>query len=117
MGDWDLAITLDRMDPRPLYLQLVAAVEEGIRRGRFRPGDSLPGTRALAGMLGVNRTTALTAYRELQAEGWIRVAPDSGTYVADQPPFSLDEVPGISAGDSASWRSASPPANCIRSVM
>ena len=108
MGDWNLAITLDRTDPRPLYLQLVAAVEEGIRRGRFRPGDSLPGTRALAGMLGVNRTTALTAYRELQAEGWIRVAPDSGTYVADQPPFSLDEVPGISAGDSASWRSATP---------
>ena len=74
MANWDLAIALDRTRPEPLYLQLVKALEEGIRNGRFKPGDALPGTRAMAELLGVNRNTALTAYKELEAEGWIEVA-------------------------------------------
>jgi GntR family transcriptional regulator/MocR family aminotransferase len=106
LGDWELAITLDRADERPLYLQLVAAFEDGIRRGRFRPGDTLPGTRALAEHLGVNRNTALAAYKELEAEGWITVAPDNGSFVARDLPFCLDPDAGIAAGDSASWKSA-----------
>ena len=31
MPDWDLAITLDRADEQPLYLQLVSAIEEECR--------------------------------------------------------------------------------------
>jgi len=107
MDGWDLAISLDRSHKDPLYLQIVKALEAGIRRGRFKPGDALPGTRGLAELLGVNRTTALAAYKELEAEGWIRVAPDSGTFVADTFPFSLDADPGIAAQDSASWKRAS----------
>lgn len=108
MGTWDLAIALDRSDPEPLYLQLVKAIEEGIRHGRFRPGDALPGTRAMAELLGVNRTTALTAYRELEAEGWIEAAPDRGTFIARKRPMALEVPEGISAQDSASWKRATP---------
>jgi GntR family transcriptional regulator/MocR family aminotransferase len=107
LGSWDLAITLDRTAPAPLYLQLVKAIEEGIRHGRFRPGDALPGTRALADLIGVNRNTTLAAYKELEAEGWIEVSPDRGTFVAHQLPIVL-EVAGISAQDSASWKRATP---------
>ena len=35
MGSWDLAIVLDRTAKEPLYLQLVKALEEGIRTGYF----------------------------------------------------------------------------------
>jgi len=106
MGSWDLAITLDRSAKEPLYLQLVKAIESGIRKGRFKPGEALPGTRALADLLGVNRNTALAAYKELEAEGWITVSPDSGTFVAMQLPFALDSHAGIAAQDSMSWKRA-----------
>lgn len=108
MGSWDLAIALDRSSPEPLYLQLVKALEEGIRAGRFKPGETLPGTRAMAEHLGVNRNTTLAAYRELEAEGWIEVEPDRGTFVARKLPFVLEVPAGISAQDSASWKRASP---------
>ena len=108
MGSWDLAISLDRTIPDPLYLQLVKAIEEGIRHGRFKPGDALPGTRTLAELLGVNRNTTLAAYKELEAEGWIEVTPDRGTFVARKRPFVLDAPMGISAQDSASWKRATP---------
>ena len=108
MGSWDLAIALDRTNPEPLYLQLVKALEEGIRHGRFKPGDALPGTRALAELLGVNRNTTLAAYKELEAEGWIEVAPDRGTFVARKLPIIMEVPAGISAQDSASWKRATP---------
>jgi GntR family transcriptional regulator/MocR family aminotransferase len=107
LGTWDLAITLDRFDKEPLYLQLVKAIEEGIRKGRFKPGDALPGTRAMAELLGVNRNTALAAYKELEAEGWIQVNPDSGTFVAQELPYFQEALPGIAAQDSFSWKRAS----------
>jgi GntR family transcriptional regulator/MocR family aminotransferase len=108
LGTWDLAIALDRSLPEPLYLQLVKAIEDGVRHGRFKPGDALPGTRAMADLLGVNRNTTLTAYRELEAEGWIEVAPDRGTFIARKQPVVLDVPAGISAQDSASWKRATP---------
>ena len=108
MGSWDLAIVLDRTAKEPLYLQLVKALEEGIRTGRFKPGDALPGTRALADHLGVNRNTTLAAYKELEAEGLIEVSPDRGTFVSTKPPIILEAPQGISAQDSASWKRATP---------
>jgi GntR family transcriptional regulator/MocR family aminotransferase len=108
LGQWDLAIALDRTKAEPLYLQLVKAIEEGIRHGRFKPGDALPGTRALADLLGVNRNTTLAAYKELEAEGWIEVAADKGTFVAQKRPFVMDVPEGIAAQDSASWKRATP---------
>lgn len=113
MVDWDLAITLDRSKDEPLYLQVVGSVVEGIRKGRFRPGQALPGTRALADQLGVNRNTALAAYRELEAEGWIEVSPDKGTFVAMEFPMDLEGEPGISAVDSASWKRRSTPGDAF----
>jgi len=106
--DWDLAITLDRGDTEPLYIQLVKAVEEGIRKGRFKPGEPLPGTRALADHLGVNRNTTQAAYQELQAEGWVEVLPDNGTFIARKLPLFQELEQSIATGDSGSWTSPTP---------
>ena len=108
MLPFDLAIPLDRESEATLYLQIASAISEGIRKGRFRPGDPLPGTRALAEQLGVNRNTTLAAYRELASQGWVETEPDSGTFVADHPPMSLEEASRVAAVDSGSWAGPTP---------
>ena len=108
LTSWPLLIELKRDSGDPLYLQIVRAVGEGIRKGRMRPGEALPGTRALAESLGVNRTTTIAAYRELEAEGWIVSRPDRGTFVADSPPLPATEEASIAVVDSGSWTSGAP---------
>ncbi|MBI5069191.1 MAG: PLP-dependent aminotransferase family protein [Deltaproteobacteria bacterium] len=65
-----------------------------IHRGRFQPGDPLPGYRTLAGQLGVSRNTVMAAYRELQAEGWVASTPGAGSAVARRPPGHLPAPAG-----------------------
>ena len=78
-------LTLEDGDA-PVFLRIARAVADDIRRGRLRAGAALPGTRALAESLGVNRNTAVAAYRELVAEGWARTHPGGGTFVAESVP-------------------------------
>jgi GntR family transcriptional regulator/MocR family aminotransferase len=57
-----------------------------IQRGRLRPGQRLPGSRALASALGVERDTVVRAYGELVAEGWLTSRAQAGTFVAAELP-------------------------------
>lgn len=70
---WPLLITLDREASVPLFAQLASAVADGVRQGRLRPGCELPGSRTLAGSLGIHRNTVIAAYRELESQGWTEV--------------------------------------------
>lgn len=68
-----------------------------IERGGLRPGDALPPVRALAESLGVNRNTAVAAYRQLTQAGVVVTRGRGGTHVADparvaQEGFALDSV-------------------------
>ncbi len=54
-----------------------------IERGALRPGDPLPPVRNLADLLGVNRNTAVAAYRQLTAAGVVVTRGRGGTHVAD----------------------------------
>ena len=54
-----------------------------VERGRLRPGDALPPVRALAESLGVNRNTAVAAYRQLTQAGVVVTRGRGGTRVAD----------------------------------
>ncbi len=82
MARWDLAIELDRRKGIPIYLQIARAISDDIRRGRLRPGDSLPGSRTLAKMLEVQRLTVVAALDELASEGWIVTEAARGTFVS-----------------------------------
>ncbi len=83
---WEQNFVLDAGSEQPRFVQIAQAVAAEVRRGRLRPGDALPGSRALAESLGVHRNTVLAAYAELAAEGWIVTEPARGTYVSQALP-------------------------------
>ncbi|HWM15101.1 MAG TPA: aminotransferase class I/II-fold pyridoxal phosphate-dependent enzyme [Microbacterium sp.] len=68
-----------------------------VERGDLRPGDALPSVRSLAEDLGVNRNTAVAAYRQLTQAGLVVTRGRGGTRVAGGSPvaqegFALDSV-------------------------
>jgi GntR family transcriptional regulator/MocR family aminotransferase len=89
VAEWTPALFLDPRSKDPVYLQIAHALMKEIHRGRFRPGDSLPGYRTLAEQLGVSRNTVMSAYHELQVEGWVVSAPGEGSAVARRLPAHL----------------------------
>ncbi|WP_243695185.1 aminotransferase class I/II-fold pyridoxal phosphate-dependent enzyme [Agromyces protaetiae] len=76
---------------------IAASIRELVERGTLRPGDALPPVRALADRLGVNRNTAVAAYRQLTQAGVVVTRGRGGTHVADRAPvaqegFAADSV-------------------------
>lgn len=103
MLPWKTIIHIDRASSKAVYLQIVNAIIREISQGRLQSGQRLPGTRKLAELLCINRKTAIIAYEELMAQGWIEIASSSGTFVADHlsikrveklpTPFVRTEIP------------------------
>src|SRR5215831_12621662 len=81
-----MLIALD--SSRAIYQQIYERLREGIVSGEFPPAMRLPSTRALATELGVSRRTALVAYEQLLAEGYLVGRVGSGTTVAPGLPLS-----------------------------
>lgn len=77
-----------------LQTQLYQALSQRILDGRLQPGDRLPSSRLLATDLGVARNTVLAVFDQLQAEGFIRQQPRSGTFVDPRLPAQpIDDSP------------------------
>lgn len=127
MARWELALEIG--GDVPVFLGIARAIADDVRRGRLKPGDRLPGSRPLAASLGVHRNTVLAAYAELEAEGWIRTAPQRGTFVSEalpEPrprrfgragPPKLATEPGYPLGPDAvdpAVRTAPPPKGTLR---
>lgn len=74
---------LDTNSDEPIYRQLHARIKASIRDGSLAPGERIPPTRELAGLLGLNRTTVAAAYELLEAEGLIRGHVGRGSFVAN----------------------------------
>ena len=91
MSGWTLTLFLDPQSREPVYLQIAHALMKEIHRGRFQPGDTLPGYRTLAEQLGVSRNTVMSAYNELKAEGWVVSRAAEGSMVAPEPPALLPQ--------------------------
>jgi len=89
VSDWPRTVFLDPGSDEPVYLKIAHALMAEIHRGRFAPGDSLPGYLKLSAHLGVSRNTVIAAFRELQAEGWVTSTPGEGSRVARRPPSRL----------------------------
>lgn len=75
----------DPAAPIAMFAQIANAIAEQIRSGRLACGDVLPGSRTLARQLGVDRDTVISAYTDLEAQGFITTIPRTGTVVAPLP--------------------------------
>jgi GntR family transcriptional regulator / MocR family aminotransferase len=67
---------------RRVAAAIVRAIREAIETGRLKPGDRLPSTRSLAGVLSLSRGVLASAYEQLVAEGHVEARRGSGAYVA-----------------------------------
>lgn len=64
---------------------LVQALGEGIRSGRIKPGDKLPGELAIMAEHGVGRSVVREALSRLQASGLVETHHGIGTFVISPP--------------------------------
>ncbi|MCX7771850.1 MAG: PLP-dependent aminotransferase family protein [Clostridia bacterium] len=76
-----MQLKIDRESRVPIYLQLKNQLRSLIYSGELSAGSQLPPERKLADSLGLNRTTVLTAYRELKADGLVDSHVGKGTVV------------------------------------
>jgi DNA-binding transcriptional MocR family regulator len=74
-------IRIDRDSTVPIYLQICSGIKEMILSGTLPEGFRLPPERRLAAALGVNRSTILSAYRELKADALVDAHVGRGTSV------------------------------------
>lgn len=79
-------IALDKSSPNPIFIQISNNLAEHIRKGTIPVGAQLPGSRALAQVLGVHRQTVVAAYEELLAQGWLETQNAKGTFVSKKLP-------------------------------
>jgi GntR family transcriptional regulator/MocR family aminotransferase len=106
----DLLIELGRGDGA-LHRQVEAALRDGVRSGRLRPGDALPPSRTLASELGVSRGVIVEAYAQLVAEGYLTSRSGGYTRVAEAGEGARDGAPGAPrAGRSPATSPPSAPA-------
>lgn len=76
-------LLIDRASGTPVYLQVARQMINAIQRGVLISGVKLPGTRRLSEILEIHRKTAVAAYAELDAQGWIETLPNKGTFVTN----------------------------------
>ncbi len=77
-----ILITIDPVDPRPIYVQITDEIRRGIVLGTLKADDPLPSVRQLAGRLRVNPNTVQQAYRELERVELIYMRRGQGTFVS-----------------------------------
>lgn len=93
-----LAYTIDRSSHTPVFEQICASLRSDIIDGRLGDGSRLPPTRIFAAELGVSRSTIVTAYDQLVAEGYIAARQGSGFTVC---PLGDVELASDAAGPAA----------------
>jgi len=87
-----LTLMLDSSSPIPLHRQLYDGLRHAILSGQLDMGTQLPSTRTLARELGISRTTVVTAFEQLLADGYLEARVGDGTYVARVLPEDLLSV-------------------------
>jgi len=87
------AILLDRTLETPLHRQLYNVLRKMIEERSLSAGSALPSSRGLAEDLGVARNTVISAYEQLETEGFVTCKPGARPIVVDLPagpPVSID---------------------------
>ncbi len=93
-----LGFTINRSGAGPVFEQICAAIRERVAQGELAAGAKLPPTRVFATELGVSRSTVVTAYEQLVAEGYLEAQQGSGFTVCalgelELAPAARDSIP------------------------
>lgn len=72
-----MLIHIDKKLSEPVYQQIMKGIKTLIDNGSLRAGETLPSTRRMGERIGVNRSTVVRAYEELQAQGFLSSRPGS----------------------------------------
>jgi GntR family transcriptional regulator len=78
------SVTVDHLDPTPLYEQLAAVLRQMIKSGELRPRDPVPSESQLQQEYGVSRGTIRRALDILRDEGLVVTIAGRGTFVKPQ---------------------------------
>ncbi|MHB8574872.1 MAG: MocR-like pyridoxine biosynthesis transcription factor PdxR [Dehalococcoidia bacterium] len=106
------AFSRDPVTGESLHRQLYETVRRAILTGTLAPGARLPSTRACAADLGISRSTAVQAFDQLLAEGYIEGRMGAGTFVYHDLPdaalltAAVDRRPAAGSATS-NWRALS----------
>ena len=113
-----IAFTLQRDSREPLFVQLCEQIRQRIINGQLDTRLRLPPSRVLATELAVSRSTVVTAYEQLVAEGYIESRRGSGYFVRELTGMdyprqqtrkpSIKKVPSVPADLPSTPTSASP---------
>jgi len=88
----ELGDCLVRAGDRPLFAQLYSQICRLILNQHLGGGEKLPSSRAMATDLGLSRTTVVSAYEQLEAEGYIEARRGAGVFVVEGLSEGLLEV-------------------------
>ena len=77
-----LHLQIDDRSGVPVYRQMMDQFIYYVAGGTLRPGDQIPSIRELAAALGVNPTTVVKAYTELERAGFVEKRHGKGAFIA-----------------------------------
>lgn len=73
-----MGFAIERRSGVPIFEQICQTIRSQVAAGALAEGTRLPPTRVYATELGVSRSTMVTAYEQLVAEGYLASTPGSG---------------------------------------
>lgn len=85
-----VGFSIDRTSPVPVFEQICNSFRAQAASGDLPAGTRMPATRVFATELGVSRSTIVTAYEQLVAEGYLKSRRGSGYTVCDLGPVELE---------------------------
>lgn len=81
---WITTIKLDKSDKKAVYMQIADEIIKSIKNEVIKSGETLPSTRQIAEILGVNRNTVIRTFDILLSEGWLISEERKRIYVSDK---------------------------------
>lgn len=90
-------IPINRNSKQAIYLQITEGIIQLIKSGKLQTQKKLPGSRSLAKLLAVHRSTITTAYEELEAQGWVAIIAQKGVFVHANIPKITPQALGSTA--------------------
>ncbi|WJY97574.1 PLP-dependent aminotransferase family protein [Corynebacterium fournieri] len=99
-------LNISRNHPSSIPTQIAAEIRAAVANGTLAPGDAVPSTRALAQQLDISRGSVITAYDQLEGEGYLLTRQGAPTRI--HPELTVTERPKTAVQSGLSRKVARP---------